>query len=90
MRTQTLRDADDDNTEQITSVDMCYRISDNDSNRKKRESTNSNINKQEADIKKNVLATFLLATYAATISFMHAIPHRRTFVRLLIFHRNSK
>jgi hypothetical protein len=36
MRTQTLRETDDDNTEQMAcQADMCYRISDNDSNGKK-------------------------------------------------------
>jgi len=76
LRTQILREADDDNIEEMTcQTDMCYRISDNDSNGWGWGDTNNNVTNQEGDRKKNVLATFLLAMYAATISFMYIITH---------------
>jgi len=62
-----------------------------------RENTNNNVTNQEVDRKENVLATFLLAMYAATTSFMDIIYHnpqlnvtKRTFARSLILYRNSE
>jgi hypothetical protein len=77
MRIQILREADDDNTEEMTGqTDMCYRSSENYSNWGGGITNNtSNVTNQEVDRKKNVLATFLLAMYAATISFMYIITH---------------
>lgn len=64
MRTQILRETDDDNTEEMT----CQTGGGT-------ENANSNVINQEVDRKQNVLATFLLAMYAATISFMYIITH---------------
>ena len=87
MRTQVLREADDSTMQKrlhTCELDVCFRILDDDADVKEKENTNYDVTNQ-ADIKKNVLDTSFLATYANTFSFIRRELYKTQFRNTIKF-----